>query len=161
MRRRLAVLAEVTGLLLVFLLFTRLHAAAGRDAASATANALALQSLEHALHVDIERTANEWLTGRPFLIPAAVYYYRLYYAVVVGVLLWVFVRHVDTYLKVRRTLLAMTALVLPVFWALPLSPPRFALPGVVDIVAEHDILPGDASRDLGNGQNHYSAMPSL
>jgi hypothetical protein len=45
-------------------------------------------------------------------------------------------------------------------WA-PRSPPRFALPGVVDIVADHDIVAGHASRDVGNGQNHYSAMPSL
>ena len=45
-------------------------------------------------------------------------------------------------------------------WAVPESPPRFALPGVIDIVARYDIL-GHASRDTGNGQNHYSAMPSL
>jgi membrane-associated phospholipid phosphatase len=55
----------------------------------------------------------------------------------------------------------MIALVLPVFWALPMSPPRFALPGVVDIVAEYDILGSHASRGIGNGQNLYSAMPSL
>jgi membrane-associated phospholipid phosphatase len=42
-----------------------------------------------------------------------------------------------------------------------MSPPRFALSGVVDIIAEHDVLAGAASRDLDNGQNHYSAMPSL
>jgi PAP2 superfamily len=90
-----------------------------------------------------------------------VYYHRSYYAVIVGVLLWVYVRHADIYVKVRRTLVAMAALVLPVFWALPMSPPRFALPGVVDIVADHDILGGQASREIGNGQNHYSAMPSL
>jgi hypothetical protein len=152
---------EVAGLVLAFLVFTALHAAAGGDVASATAHALALQSLERALHLDVELTANRWLAGHPSLIQPAVYYYRLYYAVVVGVLIWVFVRHSDTYRKVRRVLLTMTALVLPVFWALPMSPPRFALPGVVDIIAEHDIVAGDASRDLGNGQNHYSAMPSL
>jgi hypothetical protein len=55
----------------------------------------------------------------------------------------------------------MAVLALPVFWALPMSPPRFALPGVVDIIAGHDILNGDATREIGNGQNHFSAMPSL
>jgi hypothetical protein len=151
----------VVGLLLVFLFFTYLHAAAGKDVASATANAEALQSIERALHVDIEQAANHWLTGHPALITPAVYYYRSYYAVLVGVLVWVFVRHAEVYVKVRRALVAMTVFVLPVFWALPMSPPRFALPGVVDIVAEHDILGSHASRDMGNGQNHYSAMPSL
>ena len=110
--------------------------------------------------MNIEQTANEWLTEHPALIQPAVYYYRLYYAVLVGALVWVFVRHADIYLKVRRTLLAMTALVLLVFWALPMSPPRFALPGIVDIVAEHDLLGSHASRVSGNGQN-YTAMPSL
>ncbi|WP_084517896.1 phosphatase PAP2 family protein [Microtetraspora niveoalba] len=160
-RGRPAVLVEVIVLLLGFLLFTHFHGLAGKDVVSATANALALQSVERALHLDIERTANEWLTEHPALIQPAVYYYRLYYVVLVGVLLWIFVRHADIYIKVRRTLLAMIALVLPVFWALPMSPPRFALPGVVDIVAGYDILGSHASRGAGNGQNLYSAMPSL
>ncbi|GAA4569332.1 phosphatase PAP2 family protein [Planotetraspora kaengkrachanensis] len=161
MRGRPAVLVEVIVLLLGFLLFTRFHAAAGKDVVSATANALALQSVERALHLDIEQMANEWLTEHPALIGPAVYYYRLYYVVLVGVLLWVFARHADVYIKVRRTLLAMIALVLLVFWTLPMSPPRFALPGVVDIVAEHDILGSHASGGTGSGQNLYSAMPSL
>jgi hypothetical protein len=153
-------LVEVIGLLLWFLLFTRLHSAAGKDIAAATVNALALQSTEHAVHIDIERSANDWLAGHLVLSHLAVYLYRLYYAVIAGVLLWVFIRHADVYRKVRRTLVAMTVLILPVYWAAPMSPPRFALPDAVDIVAMYDIL-GHVSRDTGNGQNHYSAMPSL
>jgi hypothetical protein len=160
-RRRPAVLVEALGLLLGFALFALLHATAGTDVAGATANALSLQSLEHALHLDIEQATNAWLARHPTLIQPAVYFYRSYYAVLLGVLLWVFVRHPDSYRPVRRTLLAMTAFALLVFWALPMAPPRFALPGIVDIVAEHDILGSHASRAAGNGQNHYSAMPSL
>ncbi|RVX45967.1 PAP2 superfamily protein [Nonomuraea polychroma] len=160
-RGRPAALVEVVGLLLVILLFSRLHAAAGKDVAAATANALTLQSIEHALHLDIALRANQWLTEHSALIQPAVYYYRLYYVAIIGVLVWVFVRHADVYVKVRRTLVAMAVLVLPVFWALPMSPPRFALPGVVDIIAEHDILGGHASRQIGSGQNLYSAMPSM
>ncbi|HYN95325.1 MAG TPA: phosphatase PAP2 family protein, partial [Pilimelia sp.] len=160
-RRRRAALGEATGLLLAFLLFARLHAAAGEDVAAATDNASALQSVERALHVDIERSANGWLAGHPVLAELAVYYYRSYYVVLVGVLVWVFVRHADVYPRARRTLLAMTALALLVFWALPMSPPRFALPGVVDIVAGHDLLGSDPAGQLASGQNLYSAMPSL
>ncbi|WP_443180148.1 phosphatase PAP2 family protein [Nonomuraea sp. 3N208] len=160
-RGRPAALVEVVGLLLVILLFSRLHAAAGKDVAAAIANARALQSLERALHLDVALRANQWLTEHAALIQPAVYYYRLYYVAIIGVLVWVFVRHADVYVKARRTLVAMAVLVLPVFWALPMSPPRFALPGVVDIIAEHDILGGHASREIGNGQNLYSAMPSL
>jgi hypothetical protein len=159
--RRPAAFVEAVVLLLAFLVFLRLHAAAGTDVAFATANARALQSVERVLHVDVERGANAWLAGHPALIPPAVWFYRSYYVVVVGVLVWVFLRHAEVYLHVRRTLLAMIALVLPVFWALPMAPPRFALPGVVDVVAEHDVLGSNASRDTGSGANLYSAMPSL
>jgi len=155
------IIREVILLVFGFLGFTFLHALAGKDVASATANALALQSVERALHIDVERAANAWLAGHPTLIQLAVFNYRLYYAVLVGVLVWVYLRHADVYRTVRRTLLAMMALALPVFWLLPMSPPRFALPGIVDIVAEHDLFGSDASRAAGNGQNHYSAMPSM
>jgi hypothetical protein len=58
-----------------------------------------------------------------------VYLYRLSYVVVAGTLAWVFVRHAEVCRQVRRTMVAMMALVLPVYWAVPMSPPRFALPG--------------------------------
>src|SRR5436190_17399242 len=125
------------------------------------ANAAALQSTERILHLDVERAVNGWLTGHPALIQLAVYNYRLYYGVLVGVLLWAYVRHAEVYRVVRRTLLAMMALALPIFWLLPMSPPRFALPGIVDIIAEHDIIGGHAARETGTGQNHHSAMPSM
>ena len=153
-------LGELILLLLWFLLFTRLAAAAGRDLAAATANALALQSVEHAVHIDIERSANGWLAGNLVLSHLAVYLYRLYYPVVAGTLLWVFIRHAGVYRKVRRTMVAMTVLVLPVYWAVPVSPPRFALPGAVDVVARYDIL-DQASRDSWTSSGHYTAMPSL
>src|SRR5690348_4942117 len=60
---RPGVLVEVIGLLLWFPVFTCLHSAVGKDIAAATANALALESTEHAVHIDIERSANGWLAG--------------------------------------------------------------------------------------------------
>lgn len=156
---RPAPVVEAVGLALVVLLFSRLHAAAGQDTAAATANAWHLQSVERAWRLNFELRANRWLTRHPALIRPAVSYYRLYYVVIIGVLVWVFVRHGDVYVKVRRVLVAMTVIVLLVFWALPTSPPRFALPGIVDVVAQHDILGAHASRE--NGQNLYSSMPSM
>jgi hypothetical protein len=153
-------LVELVFLLLWFLLFTRLDAAVGKDLAAATANALALQSIEHAVHLDIERGANGWLTGQLFLSHLAVYLYRLYYVAVAAVLVWVFLRHAEVYRKVRRTMVAMMVLVLPVYWAVPMSPPRSALPGAVDIVARYDILP-QASRESWTSPSHHTAMPSL
>lgn len=157
---RPGVLVELIFLALWLLLFTRLAAALGTDFAAAEANARTLQAAEHALHMNIERGANGWLAGNPVLAHLAVYVYRLYYVVVAGVLLWVFIRHAHVYRKVRRTLVAMTALVLPVYWAAPMSPPRFALPGAVDIVARYDIL-GQAGRESWTHPTHHTAMPSM
>ena len=153
-------LVELIGLVIWFLLFLRLDAAAGKDLVTANANALALQSAEHAVHIDIERSANGWLAGHVVLSHLAVYLYRLYYAVVAGVLLWVFIRHADVYRKVRRTMVAMMALVLPVYWAVPMSPPRLAVSGAVDIVARYDIV-GQASRQNWISPSHFTAMPSM
>ncbi|WP_066375276.1 phosphatase PAP2 family protein [Herbidospora mongoliensis] len=140
---------ELVVLAVAFLLFSRLHAVVGEGVVSAaTANALTLQSWERSLHLDVELAANQWLTGHPALIQPALYYYRGYYAVLAGVLIWLFLRHPDEYAKARRTLLLMAALALVVFWFIPMSPPRFALPGVVDIVGSR-------------GANLYSAFPSL
>ena len=154
---RPGVLVELGFLLLWFLLFARLDAAVGKDFAAAEANALALQTVESAAHLDIERSVNGWLAGHPVLGHLAVYLYRLYYVVAAGVLLWVFVRHAGVYRQVRRTMVAMTALVLPVYWAVPMSPPRFALPGAVDIVARYDIF----GLESWTRPTHHTAMPSM
>jgi hypothetical protein len=154
-------LAEVLLVLSCYAIFAFLHASAGKDVASATANAHVVQSVERALHLDVELITNAWLNEHVRLARVAVLFYRSYYLVVFGVLAWVFVRHGEVYLKVRRTLLAMFFLILPVYWALPLSPPRFALPGAVDLVALYDPFGIQASRETTPGQNHYSAMPSL
>lgn len=153
--------AELVGVVLGLVLFSWLHSLLGLNVESASAHAEVLQSMERSMNLDIEVVANQWLAGRPSLIPAAVVYYRVYYLPVFLVVLWAFFRHVEVFRTVVRILMVMTPLALLVFWLVPMSPPRFALPGILDIVAQHDPVAGRASRDLTNGQNHFSAMPSL
>lgn len=161
-RRRPAVLVEVVILAMALGTFFFLHAAAESDAATALAHARALESIERALGLDIELATNEWLVSRGTVAEAvAVVIYRSYYLVILGVLAWVYLRHTEVYLQVRRTFVAMLLLVLPVYVAVPMSPPRFALPGVVDVVAAHSPI-GAHSAERGDGGVHvYSAMPSL
>jgi hypothetical protein len=147
------VLRELGLLAVVLLAFLRLHAAAGHDLSAAAIHARTLQALERSLGLDIELSVNGWLVGQPVLITLAVLVYRSYYLAVLGVLVWVYVRHAEVYRKVRRALVAMLVLILPVYWAMPMSPPRFAEPGVVDIVAEHDVV-------NGHRPDGYTAMPS-
>lgn len=118
-------------------------------------------TLVTALLLIFELATNRWLVQHDVLIMPAVLVYRLYYVVVLGVLLWTFVRRSEVYLHARRTLVAMGGLALLVFWVWPVSPPRFALAGIVDIIAEHHIVGGPSSRDIGGGANLFSAMPSL
>lgn len=159
-REGLSAAAEVILMALVLFVFTRLHAACGRAGATAIANAHAVASIERVLRVDRELAMNRWLNEHGPLIPAAVLLYRGYYVVLLSVVVWVFLRRRDIYLHVRRTFVAMTGLALLVFWVLPVAPPRFSLPGVVDIVGEHDVLHNHSSHDLSNGAN-FTAMPSL
>ncbi|GAA0537609.1 hypothetical protein GCM10010172_18740 [Paractinoplanes ferrugineus] len=159
-RRRPAVLVELLLLTAGIVLFLRLRALTGTSRTAATADAHHLRSIEDRGHLDIEPATNRWLTDHPALIPPAVYVYRLYYLVLLGVLVWLYVRHREVYRPVRRTLLVMLFLALPVFWAWPVSPPRFAAPGTVDVVAEHDIVRDTAAHDLARSPN-FLAMPSM
>jgi hypothetical protein len=159
-RTRPRVLVEVLILLSCIAVFTYLHAAVGEDVAAATANARTVQSLEEGLHLNIELAMNQWLASRAtFVQVAAVVFYRAYYLVILGVLVWVYVRHAEVYLVVRRTLVAIFLLILPVYWALPMSPPRFAQTGVVDIVAAYSPIGSHAGPPSAAGQN-LTAMPS-
>jgi membrane-associated phospholipid phosphatase len=158
--RRRALVAEVVILAVAIAVFAKVHASVGLDGAVATTNARHLQSVERALHADVEPAANRWLVGHPALAIAAVCFYRLYYLAFIGVVVWAWMRHRATYIKVRQLLLAMAAIALLVYWAVPLSPPRFSLPGIVDVVTQHDIFPGSGEpTDRTTGP--YSAMPSL
>ncbi len=156
--RRQAALIEAAVLGLTLLAFTRIHALVGTNHAVATDNAGALQAVERALRIDVELGINRWLVDHPALITPAVAFYRGYYVVLVGVLVWVFLRHAGgVYLQVRRTFVALCGIALLVYWAVPMSPPRFALAGAVDVVTEHDVLPGRAPRAPGS----WTAMPSV
>lgn len=152
---------ELAGLVVGVALFFRLFNLAGTAVAQAAGNAHTLQSVERTLGLDIELGANHWLAGSSALSTAAAWCYRLYYVPLAGVLLWLLARHATAYRTTRTTLLVMAALALLVFWVFPVSPPRFAMPGVVDIVAAHGPTTGAASRALSNGHNRLSAFPSL
>lgn len=148
---------EVALLVAVLAVFNVLHSVVATDVDIATNNASTLQGFERALHLDVELDLNRWLVDHPALITPAVLVYRLYYVVLLGVLGWVFLRHADVYRHVRRVFVALCGFALLVYWAVPMSPPRFALRGVVDIVAENDLFGSHAFATASS----YTAMPSV
>jgi hypothetical protein len=155
-----AAVLEVLLLSAVVVVFSWLHTRVGRDIASATHHARGFHTLERSLHLDLELPVNAWLAGHHAVTVAAVAFYRLYYLPLLAVLVWLFVRHPDNYRRVRRVLVAMTVTALLVFWALPVAPPRFALAGIIDIVARYDIMSARHTLDRTSGAN-YTAFPSL
>lgn len=151
--------AAVEAVLLVAVLavFSALHSVVATDADIAAANASTLQGVERALRLDVELDLNRWLVDHPALVTPAVAVYRLYSVVLLGVLVWVFLRHCEVYRHVRRVFVTLCGLVLLVSWVAPMSPPRLAVRGVVDVVAENDLFGGHAFAQGGS----CTAMPSL
>ena len=152
--------AEVLLLAAVVAAFSWLHTRVGRDTATAAAHADDFQAIERYVGVNLELSVNSWLAGHHALVEVAVGFYRLYYVPVLASLVWLFLRHPGNYREARRVLIAMTGVALAVFWAFPVSPPRFALAGIVDVVADHDIFSVHAALDRTSGAN-FTAFPSL
>ncbi len=155
-----AIAAEVLLLLAVLTAFSWLHTQVVRDPAAATAHALDIQSTERTLHVNVELPVNMWLSRQQALSAVAATIYRLYYLPLLAVLVWLFLRHPAYYQRARRVLIAMSGIGLLAFWVFPVSPPRFALTGIVDIIADHDILSVQQSLNRTSSAN-LTAFPSL
>ena len=83
-----AIVAEVLLLLAVLIAFGWLHTQVVRDPAAATAHALDIQSTERTLHVNVELSANMWLSRQQALSVVAATVYRLYYLPLLAVLVW-------------------------------------------------------------------------
>lgn len=127
----------------------------------AFANAHALERLEAALHLGVERRLNQALEHLPALIPPMSVYYQVGHLVaLLTTLAWAWRRHPDRYAPARTALLALSLTALAGYWFVPTAPPRFALAGAVDTVAAHPVL--FAGNDNLTGMvNLYAAMPSL
>ena len=154
-------LTELVLLLLGYLAFSLVQARLGSSPGSAYTHADALQRFESALHLDVEVGVNQWLADHLFLTHLAGWFYGAVLVVPAIVLAWTWWRAGEHYRFLRRVLVVTTVSSLPVFALYAVAPPRFAMHGIVDVIATHDILNGATSRDSGNGANLYAAMPSL
>jgi membrane-associated phospholipid phosphatase len=134
---------------------------ADRNTAAALANGRAVLHAERALHLFFEQRLQHALLGFGGLITALGWTYWLsQFAVVSAVLLWVYLRHYESYFRLRNALIVANTLGLVVYIAVPSAPPRL-LPGLV-----HDTLAASGALRHGSGlvtfaENPYAAMPSL
>ena len=153
----------VEALLLVggYFAFGVVRSAVDRGNPAATGNALSVQRLEHTLHLAVEHPLNQAVLGQPIAIYGTGYFYRLCVLAVPTVLIWLYVRHPGRYRYLRTVLVVATLIDLPLVWLFPESPPRFAQSGIVDYIADYDILGGASLRDPNSGLNLLAAMPSM
>lgn len=130
------------------------------DEAAALAHAHWIVELEQTLGIAVEdsvqhaldATALLWLLNHPH-VGAQV-------GVVPAALIWLYRRERPAYLRLRDTVLATWLLALPVFWLLPVAPPRLAGLGIADTITQQTGLALD-SRLTTRFYNPLAAVPSL
>jgi uncharacterized membrane protein YbhN (UPF0104 family) len=138
----------------------RLAVRASRPAA--IAHAAGLWRAERWLHVDIEPSLNHLAAARPALAETAGYYYGLAHFIVTPlVLAWLWLRRPAAFGPLRSALVLATTAANVVFWAWPAAPPRFAVPGVADVLVRYRILGAGDAHGPDSLVNLYAAMPSL
>jgi len=138
----------------------RLAVRASRPAA--IAHAAGLWRAERWLHLDIEPSLNYLAAARPVLAETAGYYYGLAHFIITPlVLAWLRLRRPAAFGPLRSALVLATTAANVVFWTWPVAPPRFAVPGLTDVLVRYRILGAGDAHGPDSLVNLYAAMPSL
>jgi len=128
--------------------------------AAAVDHAGDIVAVEDALGIRWEDRLQDLVLYNDALVTLAnwVYIYG-HWPVVIGALVWLFVRHHATYLTLRNAMFISGAIGLVVFMAFPTAPPRLVDLGLIDTVTERS----SSYRALQPPGllNKYAAMPSL
>jgi len=136
-------------------------------ASHAFRNARVVMRLERALGLYREETVQRlFLHARPLVATLNVYYGSAHFLVTAGVLMWLFVRHPERYVRWRWALFATTLVALVGFLTFPVMPPRlitstFAVGSYVDTLHTIGGLWNFEDGAIAKLSNQYAAMPSL
>ena len=115
---------------------------------------------ERVAHLPSETTVQAFFLPHPLIVQFFNYYYAaLHFPVLVGTMIWLFIRHRDRYSAARTTLVVLTAACL-LIQLIPVAPPRM-LPstGMVDTAIEYGQSVYSAT--AGFNPDQLSAMPSV
>ncbi len=158
-RTRPLLIGEIAVVALLVFAYDRVRALAELRPAAALANGQLVIDAERFLHVDIELTANLWLTSHRMLSELSSWYYQTaHLTVTLLVLALCYWRRPDAYRSARNALVAINVVGFMVFWVFPVAPPRLAGAGFVDTALAAGV---SAPTDPSASMNPYAAMPSL
>ena len=159
---RLAAPAELGIVAIGYFGYALVRLAVRAGHAAAFGQAAQLWDAERWLHVDIETSLNYLVTGDPALAQLTGYYYGLLHFIVTpATLAWLYLRRPAAFPRLRSALVLATAGANLVFWTWPVAPPRFAVPGMTDVLSRYHILGAGDPRGPDSMVNLYAAMPSL
>ena len=132
------------------------------DAATATAHAWGVLSLERGLGLDVEGAVQDWAVATPGLPESLnAFYLAGHLPITTAFFVWLYRRRHRAYGLVRDGFLAANALALCVFIAFPTAPPR-----LTEGAGLSDTLRAQSGVDLHGGPlagwfNPYAAVPSM
>jgi hypothetical protein len=115
-----------------------------------------IEHFEADVHLPSEASTQHLVLGHPLVVQAAnLYYASMHLTMMLVFLIWLFVRHRESYRRVRQVM-AWTTLGCQLVQLLPVAPPRM-LPGIVDTGINY----GQSVYANGLPFDQLSAMPSV
>jgi hypothetical protein len=128
----------------------------------AFSHAMALYQVETTLHLNVEPWLNRLVAPHDLAAVAVGYYYgTLHFILTPLTLAWLYWCRPRAFARLRSALVLSTIGANIVFWTWPVAPPRFAIPGLVDILTTHNILDSGDPHGVTGAANLYAALPSL
>lgn len=147
-----------------YFLYSIIRGFAEADSTVAFAHARELIRIERSLHIFVEPSIQAWAMSSHALIDVASWLYlNAQTTVTIGALLYIYLRHNESFYRLRNTLAIAMAIALVAYAVFPSAPPRF-LPewGFFDSVASTTgIHVSSASPSLSALVNPYAAVPSM
>ncbi len=144
----------------LFILYRSVRGFTRTDLGDAFANARGVVNFETMLGLPFEDNLQGWLIDHPSLIKFLNYYYLwFHFPTVIGLLVWLYLRHPRSYVPFRNLLAVVTFSALVIHLVYPLAPPRMMY-GFVDTLRIYgpSIYPANA---VDGAANQIAAMPSL
>jgi hypothetical protein len=160
--RRLPAWLELVTIGLGYFAYSLVRGNLPTSRAAAFAHARELWQVERWMHIDLERSLNHLVAAHALLANATGYYYGLLHFIVTPLVLgWLYLKRPASFPRMRSALVLATVTATFVFWRWPLAPPRFAVPGMTDILITHNILDAGDPHGVSGMVDLYAAMPSL